>query len=221
MRWHYPDWRPEPGPVSEHSSSVAAKRALPLEEVFPILSGEDRRPLLVLRECLTCTGTDDALLTKSVDNEKTMLMSQWFRCVKLPPAVLEEDHAFHALFPGDGPAHLFVARWDGSARRDLDGQQSRTELWGVMADLLKSEYAKKADPALKSLFSLMDKLDAVDDRIAELQGRRGDVIEEDGPESRKVAKIEKELAELREERDELRAHAVLVASLPLKKKESA
>ena len=164
MEWHYPTYTPEEKASDGRSSSVAVRRALPLEEVWPILAGEDRRPLLVLRECLTCTGTDDALLTKNADNEKTMLLSQWFRCVKVAPDVLEEDHPFHALFEEKDPAHLFVARFDGSGRVDLDGQQSRTELWKVMGTLLKTEYAKKHEKPLKKLFGLMGDLDNLDDR---------------------------------------------------------
>ena len=154
IRWKYPGYI---APIDEtaakegkdRSLSMRRKEALLAGEAFAYLSGEDRRPLLVLRECTTCTGTEDALMTKGADNEKTMLMSRWFHCVKLPPDVLKEGHPFHALFAGDDPAHLFVARWDGSQRRDLTGAQSRTELWGVMGDILASEYQKKPDKALQ------------------------------------------------------------------------
>ena len=127
-----------------------------------MIAGEDPRPLLVLRECLTCTGTDDALLTRQTDNEKTMLMSRWFHCVKIAPGVLDEDHAFKNLFTGDAPAHLFLARADGSSRMELDGAQSRTELWGVMSALLDLEYRDKPDKALKKLYRV---LDGFDDRL--------------------------------------------------------
>ena len=81
-----------------------------------------------------------------------MLMSRWFHCVKLPPDVVDEDHPFHELFAGEAPAHLFVARWNGAERLDLNGAQSRTELWGAMERLLTSEYVEKSDVALDSLF---------------------------------------------------------------------
>jgi hypothetical protein len=196
--------------------SVEVKRALELDAAFAVISGEDRRPLLVLRECLTCTGTDDALLTKNADNEKTMLMSRWFKCVKLPPAVIEKDHPFHNVFADDEESHLFVARWDGSSRLDLNGQQSRTELWKKMGALLKSEYAKKHEPVIKSLLRVLDDLDEVDQKLAAADGRFNDVIEDDGPKSRKAKKIQKELTKLRNEKSELRARAIEAGRLPLR-----
>ena len=189
------------------------------------------RPLLVLRECLHCTGTDDALLTRQADNEKTMLLSRWFHCVKLPPDVLDDDHPFRNLFHADpqdgdedgapGAAHLFVARHDGSGRIDLDGAQSRTELWEAMGELLSSEYAKKTDRALKELLRTLDKYDVLDERIAQLEVDVDQRIEEDGPSSKKVKKMQKELAKLRAERDELREKAARISALQLKKSKEA
>ena len=140
------------GAEAGRSRSVQARRALEPDQAFARLAGEDRRPLLVLRECLTCTGTDDALLTREADNEKTMLLSRWFHCVKLPPDVLEEDHPFHRLFEGDDPGHLFVSRWNGDERVDLRGDQSRTELWDLMNTRLAADYGKVPKKPLKQLF---------------------------------------------------------------------
>jgi len=219
--WTYPSYTPVAKKSSGNTVSVEAKHALPLDQVYAILSADDPRPLLVLRECLTCTGTDDALLSKTGDNEKTMLMSQWFHCVKVPPAVLEENHAFHALFADKDPSHLFVAQPDGSGRMNLNGQQSRTELWGVMEELLNVEYSQKYEPALKQLLGILDQFDGVDDRIAEVEGRLNDAIEDDGPDSRKVKKLQKELTALRAEKADLRSRAVDAAKLPLKKAKEA
>ena len=80
-----PGLRAEARTIGEHSRSVETKRTLPPEEAYAMLAGEDHRPLLVLRECMTCNGTDDALMTRKADNERTMLLSRWFHCVKLPP----------------------------------------------------------------------------------------------------------------------------------------
>lgn len=221
INWTYPSYTPVARKSSGDTVSVEAKRALPLDQVYAILAADDPRPLLVLRECLTCTGTDDALLSKTGDNEKTMLMSQWFHCVKVPPSVLEEDHAFHGLFAGKDPSHLFVSRPDGSERMDLNGQQSRTELWSVMEKLLNVEYSKKYEAALKQLLSILDSFDGIDDKIAEVEGRMNDAIEDDGPDSRKVKKLRKELTRLRAEKADLRERAVEVAKLPLKKAKKA
>src|SRR5262249_4236258 len=135
------------------------RKALDLQKAFAVLAGDDHRPLLVLRECLRRNGTDNALMTRNQDNERTLLMSRWFHCIKLPPEVLEEDHAFHALFAAEKPGHLFFARWDGSQRKDLTGQQSRTELWDLMQSYITSEYEKTCDASLKQLLALLDRYD--------------------------------------------------------------
>lgn len=234
ITWEYPVF----GAETEEGAgtrSVRQRAALEGPEAFAAIAGDDPRPLLVLRECLYCTGTDDALLTRQADNEKTMLLSRWFHCVKLPPDVLDEDHPFRNLFHAarstngadgadaaedeagsSGNAHLFVARSDGSGRIDLDGAQSRTELWAAMGELLSSEYAKKTDRALKELLRLLDKYDVLDERIAKLEDELDQRIEEDGPSSRKVKKTEKELAKARAEREALREKAAKVSELRLK-----
>ncbi len=214
--WTYPKYVPEAKQSTGDSISVEIKHALELEQAFGVIAGDDPRPLLVLRECLTCTGTDDALLTKGADNEKTMLMSRWFHCVKLPPAVLEADDPFHKLFAEDGPAHLFVAKADGSGRLDLNGEQSRTELWAKMEKLLEAEYKTKHEPVLKKLFGVLDEMDGYDQKIADLDGRMNDAIEKDGPKSRKVAKIKKELTKLRAKRNALVARLGEISELALR-----
>ena len=200
------------------SVSVVAKRALPIEEAYAEIAGEDRRPLLVLRECLTCTGTDDALMTRNADNEKTMIMARWFHCVKLPPAVTESDHPFYALFENE-ETHLFLARWDGTERVELDGAQSRVELWKHMEELLASEYEKKHTPALKAMSKLLNELDELDTKVARLRSDLEDVLEKDGPGSRKVAKLEKKLAKYEQEKAEVVERAAEVSVLPLKEPE--
>ena len=162
------------------SIAITGKRVLTAEQAYAEIAGEDRRPLLVMRECLTCTGTDDALLTRNADNEKTMLMSRWFHCVKLPPAVTEESHPYHALFAGE-ESHLFLARWDGSQRVELDGAQSRVELWKHMEALLASEYTKKHAPALKSLVKTLAQFDELDSQLARLHEQLDSAIEKSGP----------------------------------------
>ena len=101
------------------------RRSLPLAQALAYIAKDDPRPLLVLRDCFRCSGTDDALMTKKADNEKTMLMSRWFHCVRLPPDVLQKDHPFNALFPGEKPAHLFVSQSDGSGRASLGNRAIR------------------------------------------------------------------------------------------------
>ena len=206
MDWNYPVYAPEAGKVVEGTHAKAERKALTREEAIRYIAGDDPRPLLVLRECKVCNGTDEALLKGGVDNEKTFLMSAWFNCVKLPVDVLEKDHPFHALFVEKQPEHLFVCSPDGSNHTPLESQTSRTELWESMYDMLANEYASKPDKPLKKVTALLDKLDVTDQRVRELSERKDKILEEDGPDSRKLPKVtksleaaESELAELLEE----------------------
>lgn len=196
------------------------RRVLSESEAFAFIAGDDRRPLLVMRECLTCAGTDDALLTRRTDNERTLLMSRWFRCVKLPPDVLGGDHPFHALFAGQTPGHLFLARWDGSGRRDLDGAQSRTELWSLMDAALKADYADAFQPRLKQLQGLLGELDELDAEIGETRVRIDDEIE-DGASDAKIAKLRKKVEDLVAEKDAVAARVHALSQLALRRASAA
>ncbi len=177
-----------------------------------ILAGEDRRPLLVLRECLKCSGTEDALMTSKEDNERTYLLARWFHCVKLSPDVLEEDHPFRALFAGEKPAHLFIANHDGSGRHDLQGTHSRRELWAAMEGALEASYQGGYASALQRLARLLDDLDEVDRSISDLD-TRFELALAKGADASKTKKIQAELAERRGQRDELLAAAAKVTVL--------
>jgi hypothetical protein len=207
-------------PVEEPVDGSYAKRkrtALTREEAVAAIAGDDPRPLLVLRECKVCNGTDDALLKGGVDNEKTFLLSRWFHCVKLPVDVMEEDHPFHNMFTLEAPEHLFVCSVDGSNHDPLESQTSRTELWESMRDLLALEYKSNPDSSLKQIAKLLNKMDVVDQRIGELAARRNDVLEEDGPEAKKLKKIDRKIAEAEQERDEMRAEVIKASTLELKR----
>lgn len=199
MRWDYPVYDPGAGEVTEGTSSRAARKALSREEAIRYIAGDDPRPLLVLRECKVCNGTDEALLKGGIDNEKTFLMSAWFHCVKLPVDVMEENHPFHNLFVEKKPEHLFVCSVDGSEHEPLQSQTSRTELWESMRDAIAREYKDKPDRPLKTITALLDKLDDADRRVRELTERRDEILEEDGPDSRKLPKLEKKVE--KEEKD--------------------
>ena len=220
MDWDYPVYTP-PREESDGKSSARKKRtALSREDALAYIAGDDPRPLLVLRECKVCNGTDEALLKGGSENEKTYLLATWYHCVKLPADVLEEDHPFHALFQQEQPEHLFVSSVDGSNHDPLESQTSRKELWNSMRGLIAKEYTKKPDSALKKIAKLLDKMDAVDARWNDLLARRDQILEDDGPKSRKLPKLEKQLKEIQEERKELRLEVEKVSKLELKKREA-
>jgi hypothetical protein len=208
-----PDREPS---ASERTSAVQARSALPLEAAVARIAGDDPRPLLVLRECLQCSGTEDALMSSTEDNERTYLLARWFHCVRLSPDVLEDDHPFRNLFPGEKPAHLFVANRDGSARHDLQGEHSRRELWGAMEGAIEANYLGSHGAALQKLGRILDQLDELDRSIAELDTRYELATAADGGRSAKVLKLRDELNEQRGRRNALVAEAVKVSTLQAK-----
>ncbi len=219
IEWDYPVYTP-PQPKTEdgRSAAKAKRKALSREDAFKVIAGDDPRPLLVLRECKVCNGTDEALLKGGIDNEKTFLLSRWYHCVKLPVDVLDKDHPFNVIFvQKKSPEHLFVSSADGSNHDPLESQTSRKELWNSMRDLLALEYKKKPDAPLKSITKLLDKMDSVDQRMSELVSRQNDILEKDGPGSKKLPKLAKKIAKVTKERDELNAEAIKAYKIELKR----
>lgn len=197
--------------------SFAASRAQALERdaAFAAVAGDDPRPLLVMRECGWCEGSDDALLDTRLDNEKTLLLSTWFHTVKLPNHVLQEDHAFRNLFEGEEPAHLFLATRDGRQVLSLSGQQSQTELWGAMLTLLDECYDGDPERVVKQLYRKLDALDELDEAAVRYELQLDEVLEDKGPGSSKAKKLGKRLAGVTEERGELLAEIAELRDLPL------
>jgi hypothetical protein len=217
LAWSYPVYMPPEEFATEgQTQAKAVRRALPAADAFAVLAGDDPRPLLVLRECFVCNGTDDALLSKGVDNEKTFLFSRWFNCVKLPPDVLEDDHPFRNLFPGGTSEHLFMASRDGSLRIPLESERSRAELWDSMLKVLTADYRSDPTRSVKDIQRVLDRLDRADLRVAELQTRVDELLETDGPDSPKLAKLQKQLAAAHAEREDLLSRVSKASELQLK-----
>ncbi|MEQ1633488.1 MAG: hypothetical protein ABL997_14015, partial [Planctomycetota bacterium] len=210
ISWDYPVWKPA-APTTPRGSSgtvvVERERALPLEQAMQLVVREDRRPLLVMRECERCKGTDHALLSRSLDNEQTVLLTRWFHCVKLPPNVLEADHPLTAMFKpqkeGERIPHLFFVDPDGNNKAALPGDQSQTQLWETMFSYLERCYEGDAKKAVKELRSLLNQFDRVDSQALEIRGRIDKEIEKRGPDSDRLEKMESALQKLDDERKKL------------------
>ncbi|NOT30295.1 MAG: hypothetical protein HOP15_07595 [Planctomycetes bacterium] len=216
IAWQFPTYVEKVAVEEGRTAAVKERHALAAADAFGYLAGDDRRPLLVLRECLKCNGTDDALMNRQEDNERTLVMSRWFHCIKLPPDVLAEDHPFHVLFADEKPGHLFLARWDGSRRKDLTGQQSRTELWGLLESYLVSEYEAGMDDSLGFLLDLLDRFDRLDGEIESVKSRMDDQVEGGRADSSKMRKLKDKLAQLEIAKAKARAEAMRVSERKLK-----
>ncbi|MCB9890432.1 MAG: hypothetical protein H6832_04665 [Planctomycetes bacterium] len=183
VRWTHPV------PTSEES--------LDFETALAELRGNDPRPLLILRDCDFCKGKDHALLDRTLDNEKTLLFTQWYHCVKLDRRVVEKSHPWHAIFADEKPPHLLILSWDGSKRLELDGKQKQSRLWDVLSDILSDEYKKSPELAIKAWQRHLDSFDTIISRRKELE-RQLDERLADGKKTR-ADKIEKQLADLEKE----------------------
>lgn len=200
--------------------AVELDRALPTEVAYRLVADGDRRPLLVLRECELCKGTDHALLSRSLDNEQTVLLTHWFRCVKLPTNVTTDVHPFHNLFArekdGDRVPHLFFADPDGQNRKELPGDQPQSVLWDTMFDYLDRCYVEDAKAAIKQLRQVLGQYDKIDAQEQTVKARIDKEIEKHGPESPKLKKLDGDLEKLARQREKLVAKEKELRDLALK-----
>ncbi len=196
--------------------SAGVERALARETAFLKISEKNRKPLLVLRECNWCKGTEHALFSRTLNNEKTMLLAQWFHCVKLPPNVLRKNHPFRKVFEGDKPPHVFISLYDGSDVIAFDGRQTQTTLWKGMARLINIAYEKKPQPAIRAMLKYLSRFDMLDAREKELRGFIEKEREKSGPRSSKVKKLRKQLAKIQTDKAKTMKMAKAVCDLKLK-----
>ena len=160
------------------------------------------------------------MLSRTLDNEQTVLLTHWFRCVKMPPNVLTEKHPFYNLFKkGEGEKkvpHLFFADPNGDNKVALPGDQSQSDLWKVMFTYLDRCYDENAKVAIKQLRKVLGQYDKLDAAEQLVRSRIDKEIEKNGPKSKKLKKFDKDLAELAEERDKLRKKEQELRDLALK-----
>jgi hypothetical protein len=222
ISWVYPVWKPIEREIKPGETTVAAQRegALPLQQAYELVTDGDRRPVLIMRECERCKGTDHALLSRSLDNEQTVLLTHWFRCVKLPPNVLTENHPFYNLFlrekEGERIPHLFFVDPDGKNKKELPGDQAQTVLWETMFSYLERCYAEDAKSAIKELRQVLGQYDMIDAKEQAVKARIDGEIEKNGPESPKLKALDADLKKLGKERAALAAKEKELRDLALK-----
>ena len=120
-------------PRAEEGRTVATMKteALSLAEAVERLRGDDPRPLLVMRECDTCTGNEHQSLGRTLGNEETRALTRWFHCVRLQENVLEDDHTFAKLFDLQQPPHIVLATTAG-ALYAVRGDETQSQMWKLM-----------------------------------------------------------------------------------------
>lgn len=218
--WNFPVAKPR-----AESGTVAAG-PLPLADALALLwEGGDERPLLVLRECNLCKGGDDAMLSSSLANDRTQLLSKWFRMVRLPAHVTEKSHPLHNVFAGfnfeNSLPHFFLLAHPTAKPVAFSGQQLQSELWKGMVNVLEQRYVKDPLKAVREWMSLLERFDMLDARRLQLTEQLSEVRATDGPSSERAKKIGADLQRNDEDRAEAVAREKRVRDLGLVKMPSA
>ena len=185
------DWR---------DTRVTAEIKLKQEQAIQHLRKDDPRPLLILRDCEGCANKEGDLLKRSLMDERFILGTDWFHCVKLPHEVIEEDNVLSSLFTGKSPAHVVVATWDAKTIVPIK-RASAKGMWQGMSKVLKKDYKGSADKAVKSLQRMLVEYDKIDGRVADLELQL-EAKEARGKDAR-ARKIRNQLASLEKDRDDL------------------
>jgi hypothetical protein len=212
VKWDHPavlDPRADAGgPTQSEQRLVALSR----EEALAKLTAKDPRPLVVLRECERCKGSDHALLSRSLDNERLQLLLNFFHCVKLRPNAIEAQHPFRKLFDAEKPAHLMILTPDGALASGFDGNQTPAELEKALLAALEAQGERGAAKAASELLKLLDRYDLLDMERKVAQEKLEAELESFGPATpraksfrQKLDAAQKQIKELREREAKLLA----------------
>jgi hypothetical protein len=211
------DWR-HPVPPATAETHTAASGALPLAEALEILWENDARPLLVLRECTMCADSDQALLSRSLNNDRTMLMTKWFRVVRLPAHVVEPNHPFHNVFAGyafQSSPHFFLLASPTAKPVEFTGMQTPSSLQKSMIAVLRERYLKDPEKAVKQWLLALDQFDRFDSSLRTMQDELDAARAKDGPVSGKAKDLGKRIDEVRQQRGETLAREERLRDLGL------
>ncbi|MEZ5963598.1 MAG: hypothetical protein R3F56_07105 [Planctomycetota bacterium] len=225
IKWDYPEILKVVGDGDDKDDGSTTTRprmrALSREEALANVANGDLRPLLVLRDCEQCKGSDDALLSDRVTNELTATYARWFHCVRLPTAVLRADHTFAKLFEGQVAPHMFVCSHDGENLVPLGGRPGQRELWQAMTQMLSLEYEGDAERTAKDILKLLSKYDHLDSMEQELNNQLALELEKRGDGSDKVRALHRKIERLRKERAEVEKVEAKLFDLRLKRQPSS
>ncbi len=212
--WIYPALEP----IRPEGDTAARTRtvALPPAEMLATLAGEDPRPLLIVRECHRCQGSEAALLDTEKANEKTILLARWFRCIRFDDSVRHETHPCRLLFEEHGMPHLMLWSPLGDQVEPLDGTRSQGRLWSTMTKVLRQSYTKDPDTAVREMFKVLAAFDHLDSMEAEIGARMQNALDDVASTSPRVQALEAELAKVRAERDALQAREAALMDLGLR-----
>lgn len=217
--WDYPVTAASRADQTQTSAS-SENRVLRTHAAIAQIAGDDTRPLLIVRECRACMGTDAALFHQKQANDRTLLLTRFFHCVKLPPGVVQPDHPYSQLFAEFPTSHVLFASADGTSRSGLPHVHSVGSLWRAMGKVLARDYEGKPDRAVQQMLKLLDQFDRVDAQELSLFERMEKEIEAKGPRSPRLAKLRAQREGIETEKRALRERFDELAALPLKSDEA-
>jgi hypothetical protein len=211
------DWR-HPVPPAPEGTGTYVVSALPLVQALQVLWEDDERPLLVLRECSFCADTDQALVSRSLNNDRTLLLTKWFRVVRLPQHVTEPRHPFHNVFAGfsfKNAPHFYLLAHPWAQPVEFTGSPTQSNLWKGMYSVLAERYSRDAAKAVKEWLSLLNQFDRLDSLMKSTQDELDATRAKEGPDSTRAKSLQKRLADARKEHTEALAREERVRDLGL------
>lgn len=173
---------------------------LTVKEAIVSLRKDDPRPLLIVRECDGCKNKEGDLLKRTLEDERFLLATPWFHCVKLDKEAHFPEHPYNKLFTGSIPPHVVLASWDGKRIVNVS-RAGQKEIWQAMQKVLRVSYKKSPSTAMKGLSKILETYDALDEREQELLVQLA-AKEERGKKAR-AEKLRKQIIDLEADRQEV------------------
>ena len=193
---------------------LSAEKKLELQEALKELRGEDPRPLLLLRDCDGCKNKEGDLLKRTLLDERLLLATGWFHCVRFSHDVVNPEHPFSVIFEHERHPHIAMASWDLKTFMQVP-RAGQKDVWKSMKRVIGKDYKKSPESAMKGLMKVLVEYDAIDDREEALKTQIS--TKKERGKTARVKILEKELATLAEEREELIEEEETLKDLGFKK----
>lgn len=200
--------------------AVVKAKALPFAEAVALLVDGDLRPLLVLRESWPLGGSESVEMDRKLQNEKTLLLAKWFRCVQVTDSVQHKDHPLHSLFASTPAPRLVLCSPDGSHLSAWHGDETLSRLWAEMLELLGRHVDGDCAGSVQELLGVLSRYDHIDSMETELSTRLDRLLDTPTTLTREIDALRARLADLARERVAVEALERRLLELPLKRRKA-
>lgn len=170
---------PMRGPTSRRRIAVQWKSPSPakdaktttFDEALAEIRGRDLRPILILRDAPGSESKAKALEPFEAANERTLLFTHFFRCIKADRRVGERSHPWYPLFAAYPKAVILLCSGSGKTVVPLASTQPQKKFQAAMLSVLRLDYRRDAAAAVKRWLQLLRDLDKADADIKDLEQR--------------------------------------------------